>query len=56
MIQNREKWGSKAGFVLAADHFYNLVLNPLLIIGYFSLFTFMTIAIVYAGVQKERHR
>jgi NSS family neurotransmitter:Na+ symporter len=58
MIQNREKWGSKAGFVLAAaaDHFHNLISNPLWIIGYFSLFMFMTIAIVYVGVQRGIER
>jgi neurotransmitter:Na+ symporter, NSS family len=40
----------------AADHFHNLVSNPLWIIGYFSLFMIMTIAIVYAGVQKGIER
>ncbi len=40
----------------ATDHFHNLVSNPLWIIGYFSLFMIMTIAIVYAGVQKGIER
>jgi neurotransmitter:Na+ symporter, NSS family len=40
----------------AADHFHYLVSNPLWIIGYFSLFMIMTIAIVYAGVQKGIER
>jgi NSS family neurotransmitter:Na+ symporter len=42
--------------VAAADHFHNLVSNPLWIIGYFFLFMIITIAIVYAGVQKGIER
>ena len=40
----------------AADHFQNLVSNPSWIIGYFALFMILTIAIVFAGVQKGIER
>jgi len=40
----------------AADHFQNLVSNPTWIIGYFTLFMILTVAIVFAGVQKGIER
>jgi len=40
----------------AADHFQQLVSNPLWIIGYFLLFMILTVAIVFAGVQKGIER
>lgn len=40
----------------AADHFHNLVSNPVWIIGYFALFMILTISIVFAGVQKGIER
>jgi NSS family neurotransmitter:Na+ symporter len=40
----------------AADHFQQLVSNPTWIIGYFLLFMILTVAIVFAGVQKGIER
>lgn len=42
--------------VEAADHFHQLVLNVEWILGYFLLFMVLTIAIVFAGVQKGIER